>query len=61
MLFANNPGAFFTLQIEQASACDAECIFEMVRELFFQSGAKHFVEEYIQTLAVPPAVHIAFA
>ncbi len=38
-----------------------ECIFEMVRELFFQSGAKHFVEEYIQTLAVPPAVHIAFA
>ena len=61
VLFADNPGAFFTLQVKQASACDAECVFEMMRELFFQPGAEHFMEEYIQTLAVPPAVHIAFA
>jgi hypothetical protein len=30
MLFADNPGAFFTLQIKQASACDAQGIFEMM-------------------------------
>ncbi len=61
MFFADDPGALFRLQIGQARGGDTQGIFQVVGKFLLQPGADHALEEHIQPLAFPPAVHIAFA
>jgi len=61
MLFADDPGALFRLQIGQARGGDTQGVFQVVGEFLLQPGADHALEEYIQPFALPPTVHITFA
>ena len=61
VLFAYDPCAFFTLQIEQSGRGDAQGVFQIARELIFKTGTQHAGEKGIQTFALPPAVHVAFS
>ena len=61
MLFADDPGAFFTLQVKQSGRGDTQGVFQIAGELIFQTGTQHAGKKDIQTFALPPAVHIAFS
>ncbi|EGL73645.1 hypothetical protein CSE899_04927 [Cronobacter sakazakii E899] len=49
------------MQIEQTSAENTQRIFQVTWQLLFQPRAQHFSEKEIEPLALPPAIHIAFA
>ncbi len=49
MLFADDPGAFFPLQVEQARGGDTQGVFQVVGELLFQTGAEHALAKKISS------------
>lgn len=54
-------GAAARLQVKQAGADGIDQIVEVAGQLLVQAVAQGAVKKHIQTLAVPPAVHIALA
>ncbi|MNP37795.1 hypothetical protein D3C76_1312600 [compost metagenome] len=61
MLFADDPGTLFTLQVEEAGSGDPQRILEVAGQLCFQARPQDVIEKDIQPLTLPPAVHIALA
>lgn len=61
MLFAHLPSALARLAVNQPGVGDTRNIRDVFRQPFVNAGAQQAAKQHIQTLALPPAVHIAFA
>ncbi|BAK11154.1 hypothetical protein PAJ_1074 [Pantoea ananatis AJ13355] len=59
--FADLPGPFFRLQVNQPGQRNAHDILHVMRKLLIKLMFQRPMKKHIQPLALPPAVHITFA
>lgn len=55
------PGADLRLQVEQSRHCQSEDVRPPTRDVIVKTMLRDSVEELIEILALPPAVHVALA